>query len=112
MNWRLKQLEVTQGEYQKTLELMTEQLETQRQNVKALANKLPIEIRYADEKVRANLIGECLRELLSTRLDVASHEATVAQLVQELDKAKIENDEIDRLKKEKSALQTQAIEMR
>ncbi len=110
IDWQLKHLKQTRDYYVDVCDSTRKGLEQIVVNSNGLFEKLPMELRYTNEQVRAELIGSCLQELLSAKLEIASNEEIISQLSGELEKAKDEQAEMARLKKEQQHLKIQAIE--
>ena len=114
IDWQLQHLKQTTRKRTRAFQKFGEISAGELRHTKELAESLPVELRYANQEVRADLIGACLRELLSARLDVASNEEIISQLSKELEKAKLERAEGDvgRLKKESQQLKIHAAELK
>lgn len=108
MSWQMGQLENRLARQKRTIEKHRAKSEHLNMEIQAISKSLPIELRFANDKVRSSLIGDVLRELLAGRLEVATQEETIAQLTQSLSKEKKESSKADEIRKQKSQLRIQA----
>lgn len=110
IDWQLKQLKQSMEYYSGVCNSDRTELAKLVINSNVLFAKLPMELRFTNEKVREELVGACLQELLSAKLEIASNEEMISQLSEELEKSQHEQADINRLEKEKQQLKIRAIE--
>ena len=112
LDWKLKRLEMTKAQRQRKYQQYVDESHARKQRSNDLADNLPIEMRFASKQVRDSLVGECLKELLMARLDLASHEILIKELTQQLEEAKNRNQQQHHLNIEKNQLAVRAAEMK
>lgn len=110
MQWQIKRLREQQAIQEQELRKIDDQITELNQEINALTKKLPVELRFANESVRAQLIGDVLRELLASRLEVASQQELIEQLTVALEDAKMENSKADEIRQQKHQLMIKASE--
>ncbi len=110
MQWRLIQLTNTVKQQEKMRDEVDARIAELNQRISKLSQELPIELRFANDGVRADLIGDVLRELLASRLDLATRQAEVEQLQSALAKSEKEPTKIDGITTRKNQLNIQAAE--
>jgi hypothetical protein len=110
IDWQLRQLRRIREHQEADLRQASDQVARSREEATALAEKLPLELRFANQDVRAEVIGTCLQVLLSANLEVASHDEIISQLSMELEKAQEKPTEIEQLGQKQRRLKLTAFE--